>query len=157
MAKSRAISPMCQYDAPFNCRCAGSIQYQEGFGAGGRHCRKGVPKRHCHRLDAIIRQGPMARTTSSKDTGNPCIGSCRFDTNGACRGCRRTKAEVKGWKRLPDEAKAAINGRIRAERIAAKPPRKRLRKLGKKIRKLETKLEALRAEREALESARPAE
>ncbi|ALG72910.1 hypothetical protein AL072_18295 [Azospirillum thiophilum] len=64
---------------------------------------------------------------------------------------------MKGWKRLPDEAKAAINGRIRAERIAAKPPRKRLRKLGKKIRKLETKLEALRAEREALESARPAE
>lgn len=96
----------------------------------------------------------MAKQANGFDTRNPCIGLCRFDRNGACLGCLRTKAEVKGWKGLPDEAKAAINRRVRAEPVAV-TPRKRLRKLDKKIRKLETRLDALRAEREALDSARP--
>lgn len=90
------------------------------------------------------------RPMSSRDTKNPCIGRCRFDTDGECLGCHRTKLEVKGWKRLPDTAKAAINQRIGASDTTAKSRSKRLRKLDKKIGKLEAKLGALRAEREAL-------
>lgn len=96
--------------------------------------------------------GKSAKDRSSGATGNPCIGLCRFGGNGACLGCHRTKAEVKGWKRLSDAAKAAINARIRqgiqAEAAGGKAPRKRLRKLDKKIGKLEAKLAALRVERE---------
>lgn len=96
---------------------------------------------------------------AAKDTGNPCIGLCRFGGQGACLGCHRTKAEVKGWKRLSDAAKAAVNERIRqgmqavtaaATATDVKAPRKRLRKLDRKIGKLETKLAALRAERDAM-------
>lgn len=93
---------------------------------------------------------------SSKDTKNPCIGRCRFDTDGECLGCHRTKLEVKGWKRLPDTAKAAINQRIGASDTTAKSRSKRLRKLDKKIGKLEAKLGALRTERAALAGPSPA-
>ncbi|MBP2300799.1 DUF1289 domain-containing protein [Azospirillum picis] len=90
------------------------------------------------------------------DTSNPCTGLCRFDAAGTCRGCLRSKAEAKGWKRLPDSEKAAINRRIRDRVAATAPPgtgagktaAKRLRKLDKKIRKLEARLAALRRERE---------
>nr|WP_295829092.1 DUF1289 domain-containing protein [uncultured Azospirillum sp.] len=89
---------------------------------------------------------------SSGHTRNPCIGLCRFGGNGACLGCHRTKAEVKGWKRLGGAAKAVINARIRQGTqdgpAGEKAPRKRLRKLDKKIGKLEAKLAALRVERE---------
>lgn len=90
------------------------------------------------------------------DTGNPCIKLCRFDAAGECLGCRRTRTEVKAWKRLPDAAKAAINARIRALGVSGVPRgkkkdgAKRLRKLARKIAKLEAKLSALRAERDAL-------
>ncbi|AWU96558.1 DUF1289 domain-containing protein [Azospirillum ramasamyi] len=98
---------------------------------------------------------------AAKDTGNPCIGLCRFGGQEACLGCHRTKAEVKGWKKLSDAAKAAINQRIRQEAGQAPPvkgadgkaPRKRLRKLDRKIGKLEAKLAALRAERDAIAGA----
>ncbi|HYF89035.1 DUF1289 domain-containing protein [Azospirillum sp.] len=96
---------------------------------------------------------------AAKDTRNPCIGLCRFGGQGACLGCHRTKAEVKGWKKLSDAAKAAINERIRQgmQAVAAtaegKAPRKRLRKLDRKIDKLEAKLAALRAERDAMPGA----
>ena len=97
------------------------------------------------------------RAISKKDTRNPCIGLCRFGGNGTCLGCHRSKAEVKGWKRLGDAAKAAINRRIaqglQAEPAEAKAPRKRLRKLDRKIGKLESKLATLRAERERLAGA----
>ncbi|WP_044552269.1 DUF1289 domain-containing protein [Azospirillum lipoferum] len=94
---------------------------------------------------------------AAKDTRNPCIGLCRFGGQGACLGCHRSKAEVKGWKRLSDTAKAAINERIRqgtqavpVAKADGKAPRKRLRKLDRKIGKLEAKLAALRAERDAM-------
>ncbi|MGF7177621.1 DUF1289 domain-containing protein [Azospirillum doebereinerae] len=87
---------------------------------------------------------------STKDTRNPCIGACRFGADAECRGCHRTKAEVKGWKRLSDGEKAAINHRIQAQAALETKPSdgKRLRKLDRKIRKLEAKLSALKAERE---------
>ncbi|MBP2291271.1 DUF1289 domain-containing protein [Azospirillum rugosum] len=89
---------------------------------------------------------------STPDTRNPCIKVCRFDSAGTCLGCLRTRSEVKHWKRFSDEAKAAINGRLRAlgvddPRAGRKKTAKRLKKLDKKIRKLEAKLGALRAER----------
>lgn len=97
-------------------------------------------------------------------TDNPCIGLCRFGGDGACLGCHRTKAEVKGWKRLSDAAKAAINDRIaqggqqavQADPTEGKAPRKRLRKLDRKIGKLESKLAALRAERDRVAGVGPA-
>lgn len=96
--------------------------------------------------------GKLSKKASGTDTGNPCIGLCRFGGDGACLGCHRSKAEVKGWKRLSDTAKAAINERIRqgveAGSVEGKAPRKRLRKLDRKICKLESKLALLRTERE---------
>jgi len=101
----------------------------------------------------------MSSRDSSRDSGadtrNPCDGTCRFDAAGECLGCHRTKPEVKGWKRLSDAAKAAINQRLRTRDAATKPGAKRLRKLDKKIAKLEAKLGALRAEREALAGPPP--
>ncbi|AWK85811.1 DUF1289 domain-containing protein [Azospirillum thermophilum] len=94
------------------------------------------------------------------DTRNPCIKLCRFDAAGTCLGCRRTRAEVKGWKRLPEDVRAAINDRIRTAGVTGPPQRKRkdeakrLRKLARKIAKLEAKLTALRAERDGLEATR---
>lgn len=96
------------------------------------------------------------------DSGNPCIGLCRFGGDGNCLGCHRTKAEVKGWKRLSSAAKAAINARIgtnsrqgiEAGSAEGKAPRKRLRKLDRKIGKLEAKLALLRAERDRVARAK---
>lgn len=96
--------------------------------------------------------GKSKKDRLGKDSGNPCIGLCRFGGSGACLGCHRTRAEVKGWKRLGDAAKAAINDRIRqgmqGGTAEGKAPRRRLRKLDRKIGKLEAKLTALRTERE---------
>ncbi len=89
---------------------------------------------------------------STPDTRNPCIKVCRFDSAGTCLGCLRTRSEVKHWKRLSDDTKAAIVGRLRAlglddRRAGRKKTAKRLKTLDRKIRKLEAKLGALRAER----------
>lgn len=106
--------------------------------------------------------GKQSNRTAKMDSRNPCIGLCRFGGDGACLGCHRTKAEVKGWKRLGNVAKAAINDRIRAGigttpqqggeagPVEEKTPRKRLRKLDRKIGKLEAKLALLRGERDRL-------
>ncbi|KAA0680008.1 DUF1289 domain-containing protein [Roseomonas genomospecies 6] len=85
------------------------------------------------------------------DTRNPCTKLCRYDAADRCLGCFRTRAEVKHWKRLPDETKAAINARIAARGgTVSKKDGKRAKKLDKKIRKLEAKLAALRARRSDL-------
>lgn len=97
---------------------------------------------------------------SKPDTRNPCIKVCRFDSAGLCLGCLRTRGEVKRWKNLPDETKAAINQRLRAlgggaSVVRGKKAAKRLRKLDRKISKLEAKLGALRAERAGLAPPTP--
>ena len=84
----------------------------------------------------------------AEETGSPCIKRCGFE-GGICTGCLRTRAEVKAWKRLPDDAKAEINRRVGAE-LAAVAGARKARKLAKKIRKLEARLEALRAKQAAL-------
>lgn len=96
---------------------------------------------------------------SKRDVKAPCVKVCKFDPAGVCRGCFRTRAEIRAWKRLADDEKAAINRRVRPLIAAARTGEaKRRRKLDKKIRKLETRLAALRAERDALvalEAAKP--
>ncbi|WP_247894441.1 DUF1289 domain-containing protein [Azospirillum sp. B510] len=108
-------------------------------------------------------KGLSGKGMAGKDSRNPCIGLCRFAANGACLGCHRTKAEVKGWKRLSDAAKAAVNRRLRQtlaqengqviQSEQGEAPPKRLRKLDRKIGKLEAKLALLRTERDRM--ARP--
>lgn len=87
---------------------------------------------------------------AKSDTGNPCIKLCKFDDAGMCRGCYRTRTEVRHWKRLGNGARAAILARVSPliERMrTGAPSRKRMRKLDRKIRKLEKKLAKLRLER----------
>lgn len=98
------------------------------------------------------------------DTRNPCTKICRFH-NGTCIGCLRSRDEVKGWKRLSDSEKSAINARITAlggpvtkagkkgTEQAAKLLKKQERKgrqLARRIRKLERKLARLRQRQQAL-------
>ncbi|MBI1206473.1 MAG: DUF1289 domain-containing protein [Azospirillum sp.] len=83
---------------------------------------------------------------------DPCMRLCRFDDAGWCLGCRRSRAEVKAWKRLPDQDKARINRRI-LPLIAAAPSKKAARRrlrLDKRIRKLEKKLARLRRRQQSL-------
>lgn len=93
---------------------------------------------------------------AKRSTGNPCNKVCAFDAAGLCRGCFRTRSEVRGWKHLSDAEKEAVNRRVRplmaeaSDRRGGKGKPKRLRKLDRKIAKLEKKLEALREERRAL-------
>lgn len=95
---------------------------------------------------------------AKSDTGNPCVKLCKFDDVGLCRGCYRTRMEVRHWKRLSDNARAAILARVTPlmERIrAGSSTPKRARKLDRKIRKLEKKLEKLRLERSGIAQAAP--
>ena len=40
---------------------------------------------------------------------DPCIGVCKIDKkSGFCRGCRRTKGEIKTWKKLSKKARRAV-------------------------------------------------
>lgn len=84
------------------------------------------------------------------ETSNPCVGICRFDADGACRGCRRTRTEVKTWKSLDDAQKAAVNRRVRPLMAAvtkADKRRRKRKKLDGKIRKLEARLAELHRKR----------
>ncbi|MGQ9370655.1 DUF1289 domain-containing protein [Azospirillum sp. ST 5-10] len=66
------------------------------------------------------------------DTSNPCTGVCTFDAVGLCRGCRRSRAEVRSWKRMDDGTKAAINRRCTLDRKIAKLEAKLLKLRGKR-------------------------
>lgn len=59
-------------------------------------------------------------------TANPCVSLCKLDAADRCLGCGRTRAEIKGWKRLDDEQRHDINMRLLATQ--RKPVRKRLLK-----------------------------
>lgn len=59
-------------------------------------------------------------------TANPCISLCKLDDEGRCLGCGRSRAEIKGWKRLDEVARHDINMRLLATQ--RKPVRKRLLK-----------------------------
>jgi predicted Fe-S protein YdhL (DUF1289 family) len=94
---------------------------------------------------------------AKRDTASPCIGVCRFGGTDTCRGCLRTRAEIRGWKSMTDAQKATINRRVLpliGGSATKKPKRGKLAKLDRKIRKLERKLEALRLERDAITEQR---
>lgn len=40
-------------------------------------------------------------------SGNPCIKLCEFQA-GVCLGCGRSKAEIKGWKKLDKLARRQV-------------------------------------------------
>jgi predicted Fe-S protein YdhL (DUF1289 family) len=44
---------------------------------------------------------------------NPCMDHCKFNSDEICKGCGRTRTEVKRWKKLSDEDRDAINRRVR--------------------------------------------
>jgi hypothetical protein len=46
-------------------------------------------------------------------TKNPCTDVCKYDQEKVCKGCGRTRTEVKDWKSFSDERKDAINRRVR--------------------------------------------
>lgn len=84
---------------------------------------------------------------AKRDTANPCIAVCRFGGTDTCRGCLRTRSEIRGWKSMTDTQKAGINRRVlplMAEAADRKPKHRKLKKLDRKIRHLEKKLEMLR-------------
>ena len=100
---------------------------------------------------------------AKQDTKNPCIGICRFGGTDTCRGCLRTKAEIRSWKAMSDTRKAEINRRVRplmTQEGSGKKKHRKLDKLDRKIRKLEKRLESLRLERAGIadppDSAYPA-
>lgn len=59
-------------------------------------------------------------------TRNPCIDDCEFKKK-VCKGCGRTKAEEKGWKKMTAQEKHAVWLRILDSH--ARPDKKKGRKL----------------------------
>jgi predicted Fe-S protein YdhL (DUF1289 family) len=58
-----------------------------------------------YRLDAI--------RMSKNKSKSPCIGICKIDKkNGLCKGCLRTRQEIKGWKALSKSERREITGEI---------------------------------------------
>jgi len=52
----------------------------------------------------------IQRAQDLSPVGSPCTSVCRLDeeTRTYCRGCHRTREEIKAWKSLPDEARSTI-------------------------------------------------
>ncbi|MFP6848762.1 MAG: DUF1289 domain-containing protein [Pseudomonas sp.] len=49
----------------------------------------------------------MPRQRGVATVKDPCIKLCKFERD-ICRGCGRSKAEIKGWKKLGKEARRAV-------------------------------------------------
>lgn len=47
-------------------------------------------------------------------TRSPCIGICTYNKHAICKGCRRTRSEVKAWKRMPEDDRHNLNLRVLA-------------------------------------------
>ena len=62
--------------------------------------------------------------SSPKD---PCIGVCKF-TDDICIGCGRTKAEIKGWKKLGKDEKRAVLGESALRLLALEATGRRKKK-----------------------------
>jgi len=52
----------------------------------------------------------VARAGAQNPVGSPCTNVCRLDTETRtyCIGCHRSRAEIKGWKTMDDDAKTQI-------------------------------------------------
>lgn len=55
---------------------------------------------------------------------SPCVGVCDYNKRAVCRACRRTRDEVRQWKRLAPEARHDIN--LRALANGGKKVRRKL-------------------------------
>ena len=50
---------------------------------------------------------------SKNKSKSPCIDICKIDkSNGLCKGCLRTRQEIKGWKALSKSERREIIGQI---------------------------------------------
>lgn len=59
----------------------------------------------------------MSQRLPIKRPKNPCTGVCRIDkSTGLCRGCWRTRAEIKGWKRLSEADRDGVLAAIALRR-----------------------------------------
>lgn len=43
---------------------------------------------------------------------SPCVGLCRLDDDGVCKGCKRTKLEVQRWSQMTDAERHMIMTRL---------------------------------------------
>lgn len=43
---------------------------------------------------------------------SPCVGLCRLDEDGVCKGCSRTKLEVQRWAEMSDAERRLIMIRL---------------------------------------------
>ncbi|KXF61141.1 hypothetical protein AQ476_07440 [Burkholderia thailandensis] len=74
-----------------------------------------------HQRQLTRRGGAPAAQDTTPTTGvpSPCTNVCRIDAKtGWCEGCRRTRDEIAGWRKLDDDAKRAVLARIAARQAA---------------------------------------
>jgi len=58
---------------------------------------------------------------SKNKAKSPCIDVCKIDKNsGLCKGCLRTKQEIKGWKSLSKSERREIISQIALREFAAR-------------------------------------
>lgn len=57
---------------------------------------------------------------------SPCVSVCKLGAEGSCKGCGRTRKDIKDWKRMSEAQRHDINMRLLATQ--GKPVRKRLLK-----------------------------
>jgi predicted Fe-S protein YdhL (DUF1289 family) len=58
---------------------------------------------------------------SKKKSKSPCIDICKIDKHtGLCKGCLRTRQEIKGWKSLSRSERKDIEGQIMLRRVDAR-------------------------------------
>ncbi|MBF7140799.1 MULTISPECIES: DUF1289 domain-containing protein [Pseudomonas] len=60
----------------------------------------------------------------AKDVENPCTSNCKL-SDGVCRGCGRSKEEIKSWKSLKRPDKAAVVKRAHERMKAMKGKKKK--------------------------------
>ena len=59
----------------------------------------------------------MSQSLPIKRPKNPCTGVCRIDkSTGLCRGCWRTRPEIKGWKKLSEADRDGVLAAIALRR-----------------------------------------
>ena len=55
---------------------------------------------------------------SKKKSKSPCIDICKIDKQtGLCRGCLRTRQEIKGWKQLSKSERKDVIGQISVRKL----------------------------------------
>ncbi len=58
---------------------------------------------------------------SKKKSKSPCIDICEIDkVSGLCKGCLRTKSEIKGWKAFSKSERRDIAGQIALRKLSAR-------------------------------------